>query len=175
MYHNPSYSSSRNNNNNNVVINDEEEDEGTVSEMNSADLVVCISRKENIHKSVKWTIWKMSLNCQFLKMFLISWLWLFLQISLSEITFLSNQIVALGLLTFISPIWKTNEAERITIWDTNQKCCLFFGKTDFQLTVFPKGTANNTLVQSYKENQWLGQHLFVVSCQWWSQEDIEAK
>lgn len=70
-------------------------------------------------------------------MFLISWLWLFLQISLSEITFLSNQIIALGLLTFISPIWKTNEAGRITIWDTNQKRCLFFWKLDFQLLYFP--------------------------------------
>lgn len=61
----------------------------------------------------------------------------FLQISLSEITFLSNQLVALGLLTFISPIWKTNEAGRITIWDPNQKCCLFFWKFGFKLIYFP--------------------------------------
>lgn len=97
---------------------------------------ICMDNKispiheDKIHGRLVWT-------AIFLKMFLISWLWLFLQISLSEITFLSNQIIALGLLTFIPPIWKTNEAGRITIWDTNQKCCLFFWELDFQLMYFP--------------------------------------
>lgn len=79
-------------------------------------------------------------TANFLKCFSFLGYGYFLQISLSEITFLSNQLVALGLLTFISPIWKTNEAGRITIWDPNHKCWVFsffFWKLDFKLIYFP--------------------------------------
>lgn len=87
-------------------------------------------RQDKLCGRLVWT-------ANFLKCFSFLGYGYFLQISLSEITFLSNQLVALGLLTFISPIWKTNEAGRITIWDPNQKCCLFFWKLDFKLIYFP--------------------------------------
>lgn len=97
-------------------------------------------RQDKLRGRLVWT-------ANFLKCFSFLGYGYFLQISLSEITFLSNQLVALGLLTFISPIWKTNEAGRITIWDPNHKCWVFFFlEARFQTYIFPpKGTASNTL------------------------------